>query len=123
MARLTSEQWENLRKRMMAGESVSHLSREFKVSRTAINKKLGQQKSTVNDVANQIVSASVNLGKLPESLQFEVVNLAGEMMAIKKHVASGARFNAMTFHRLAGIANQHVMLLDGKRPLNHAIDF
>ncbi len=47
--------------------------------------------------------------------------MAGEMMAIKKHVASGARFNAMTFHRLAGIANQHVMLLDDMAPDDEAL--
>ena len=116
MARLSKQQWESLRKRMLAGESVSALSREYKVSRTAINNKYGLQKKTVKDVANQIVETSVNLGKLPDSLQIDAVNLASDLMSISQHVASGARFGAMTFHRLAGIANQHAQTLDDAKP-------
>lgn len=116
MARLSAKQWEALRKKLVAGESTSALSREYGVSRTAINNKFGLQKKQVNGVANQIVEATVNLSKLPNDLQVKAVNLAAELIDISKHVASGSRFGAMTFHRLAGIANQHAQLLDDVNP-------
>ena len=37
-------------------------------------------------------------------------------MSISTHLASGAKYGAMTFHRLAGIANQHAQTLDDSAP-------
>ena len=116
MARLTERQWEYIRRRLLTGEKIPALAKEFGITRQAITKKLGSLVTNIKAVAIQIVETEQNLRKLPESCQVSAVNLASELMSISNHLASGAKYGAMTFHRLAGIANQHAETLDDSNP-------
>jgi len=118
--KLTQKQWDAIKKRLDNKEKAADLAKEFGVTRQAISNRFRLQNKAIKSVANQIVEAETSirssLQKLPPNLQIEAVNLANELMSISTHLASGAKYGAMTFHRLAGIANQHAQTLDDKEP-------
>lgn len=116
MAKLTEKQWAEIQKRLLGGETSFAISKDYPVSRQAIDKKLGCATKSIKAVANQIVDVQKNLKKLPEVAQVAACNLADDLMAISMHLGSGAKYGSMTFHRLAGIANQHAQKLDDADP-------
>ena len=57
------------------------------------------------------------LRSLPVAQQLAAINLADELKAISTHMAGAAKYGAMTAHRLSGIANAQVDLIDDAEPL------
>ena len=100
----------------MAGEKAFHIAKDYPISRQAIDKRFGNLTKEIKAVANQIVDVEENLRKLPDVAQVAARNLADDLKLISAHVASGAKYGSMTFHRLAGIANQHAQQLDDVNP-------
>lgn len=120
MAKLTKRQWARLKSRLDAGEKASTLAREYGITRQSISGKFSEQKKVVLDVANQIVASQNDieaaLQKLPPDLQVKAWDLASDLMAISKHISIGSKYGAMTFHKLAGIANLKAQELDDNDP-------
>lgn len=116
-SKLTPSQWEEIKKRLLEGESGRALAEEFGVSETAIRKKVSSQVSEIKIVANQIASAQTALSKLPISSQISAQTLAQRLMSISSHLASAADYGAATAHRLAGIAHMKVAEIDDNAPL------
>lgn len=116
-SKLNEKQWAEIEKRSLAGESGRRLAEEFGVSEGAIRKKIGTQVRTIKVVANQLVDAKMALKELPISAQISAQNLADELMAISMHLASTAKYNAATAHRMAGIANAKAAEIDDAAPL------
>lgn len=116
-SKLTSDQWDTITKRLMAGEKASDLAREYGVSKTAVSVRVSKRTEALKDVANQLVSAETKLRALPVSEQVMVLTLADELRAISTHLAGAAKFGAATAHRLAGIANGIVDQIDDAEPL------
>ncbi len=115
-SKLTDVQWEQIGKRLLGGESASALAREFGVSKTRVSERFSKRNETVKAVANQLVDAQSALSRLNVSEQLAALSLADELRAISKHLASAAKFGAMTAHRLSGIANAQVALVDDAQP-------
>lgn len=116
-SKLTDKQWAEILSRVVRGENVRALSREFGVSDTAIHKAVGLQSLQVKTVAKQMVDADGALKSLPISLQPVAISLADEYKATMVHLASSAKLGAMTSHRLASIANRQTDLIDEAAPL------
>lgn len=121
-SKLTESQWEEVKRRRLNGETYDSLAREFKISKQAIIKKLGERIVTVKAVANQLVSALDNIGKLPAVDQLSALTLADELRAISTHAAGAAKFGMSTAHRLAGIANGLVQRIDDADPASSMED-
>lgn len=117
-SKLTPEQWESIKKRLLAGEKASDLGREFNVSKTAISARFSKRIETVKTVANQLVSAESALRALPVSEQLSALSLADDLRAISTHLAGAAKYGSATAHRLAGIAHAKVQEIDDAAPLN-----
>lgn len=117
-SKLTEQQWETIRKRLLAGDKTSDLAREFKISKTRISARFAGRTETVKAVANQLVSAEVSLRSLPVAEQLAALTLADELRAISMHLAGAAKFGSATAHRLAGIAHAKVQEIDDAAPLN-----
>jgi hypothetical protein len=117
-SKLTESQWEEVKRRRLNGETYDALAREFKISKQAIIKKLGERIVTVKAVANQLVSALDNIGKLPAVDQLSALTLADELRAISTHAAGAAKYGMATAHRLAGIAHGLVQRIDDADPMN-----
>ena len=115
-SKLSDAQWDEIKRRALAGEKAADLAREFKVSKTAISVRVSKRIETMKVVANQIVDAEQALRTLPVSEQISVLSLADELRSISKHLAGAARYGAATAHRLAGIANAQVDQIDDAEP-------
>jgi hypothetical protein len=117
-SKLTDAQWEKIGKRLLAGDSVSALAREFNVSKSTISGRFSERNQNVKDAANQIVAAEIALAKLNVSEQIAARSLADDLKAISEHLAGAARFGAATAHRLSGIAHNKVAEIDDAAPLD-----
>lgn len=117
-SKLTDAQWEAIGKRLLAGESVSALSREFNVSKAAVSQRFSKRHSEIKTVANQIVETERALSKLNISEQIAARSLADDLKAISEHLAGAARFGSATAHRLSGIAHAKAAEIDDAKPLD-----
>ena len=117
-SKLTESQWDEVKKRLAAGEKAADLSREFGVSKAAISTRVSKRIETVKSVANQLVSAEAALRSLPLSEQLLTLSLADDLRAISTHLAGAAKYGAATAHRLSGIAHSKVQEIDDAAPLD-----
>jgi len=109
---LSKDDWINIKSRLNKGEKAIDLAKEFGVTRGAISKRFSQQQKTVKFIAKQIVETERSIQAQPIGIQIEAITMANELMAISAHMASGAKYHAMNFSRLAGVAHQKVTALD-----------
>ncbi|HUY01736.1 MAG TPA: helix-turn-helix domain-containing protein [Rhodocyclaceae bacterium] len=116
-SKLTDKQWEQVGKRLLAGETARALGREFGVSEAAIRQRFSTQHGKVKEVAHQIVAAEAALKSLPIASQIDAHNLADQLRSISSHLASAANYGAMTAHRLSGIAHGQVEKIDDAAPI------
>jgi hypothetical protein len=111
-SKLTDNQWEQIQKRMLGGESASELAREYGVTEGAIRKKVSTKIVQIKTIAKQMVEVESIYEALPINTKIAVRTLADELKEISMHLASAARYGAATAHRLAGIANEKTDDLD-----------
>lgn len=104
-SKLSDKQWEEVGRRLLAGEKPADLCREFKVSPPTLSRRFAKRTETIKTVANQILATEAALGGLPLSEQVEAVTLAGKLRSISMHMADAANYSAATSHRLAGMAH------------------
>lgn len=116
-SKLTPGQWEEVSRRLLAGEKARALAKEYGVAESTIRERFSDVHSEIKDVANQIVSADRSLKALPISAQIAAISLAEELKAISTHLASAAKMGAATAHRLASLANSEVQKIDDAEPL------
>ena len=120
MAKLTQSQWNKLKKRRDNGESTSALAKEFGITRDAIYKKLGEPNSQVKSAAKTIIDASENLHKAIQNytpaIQSAAWDMAADLQSISRQYLAGTKYSAMTFHRMAAIANMQSALIDDSNP-------
>lgn len=117
-SKLTDKQWAEIETRLLQGEKASALAREYGVGKAAISMRFSKRIETVKTVAGQIVETEKALSLLNISEQTQAFNLAGDLIAISRHLAGAARYGSMTAHRLAGIANSQVENIDDASPLD-----
>lgn len=117
-SKLTDRQWEEIQKRLLAGEKASDLAKEFRVSPATISGRFSKSIGNVKSVANQILATETALRSLPISEQISAISLADDLRAISKHLAGAGKFGAATAHRLTGIAHAKVQEIDDAAPLN-----
>lgn len=116
-SKLTDRQWEQIGKRLLAGESGRALAKEFGVSEATIRARFSTQVAEIKSVANQIVATDAALKALPISSQIAAHNLADELIAISTHLAGAGKYGAATAHRLSGIAHAKVQEIDDAAPM------
>lgn len=123
-SKLTPEQWEEVHRRIMAGEVVRHVAKDFDISEAAIRKKFGAnlkvsaQSSRVQTVARQLADAKGALAELPVRQQYVAESLADQLRSISKSYAATAEIATRTSHRLHALANAEVQRVDDTAPLS-----
>lgn len=122
-SKLTPDQWDDIHKRMLAGETARALAREFGVSEGAIRKRFGAyqsvstQSTQVRTVAEKLAESSAALESLPIAQRQVAVDLASKLRNISTSLASAAELGAATSHRLNALANSEVAKVDDAKPL------
>lgn len=115
-SKLTDKQWEQIGRRLVAGEKASALAKEFKVSRATISERFSESVGKVKTVANQLLAAEDSLKSLTLSEQASAITLADRLRNISTHVAGAAELAAASAHRLHGIAHDQVQKIDDAEP-------
>ena len=119
-SKLTDAQWRDIEIRIVSGESMYSVAKEYGITYNGIKKRIGssvvQSKEQIKSVANMIVSSQTALSELPISSQVIAINLAERLKSISEHLAGAAQYGAMTAHRLSGIANAKVQMIDDVDP-------
>lgn len=119
-SKLTPEQWGEVDRRALAGESARALGREFSVSEAAIRKRLGSrvlESTQVRTVAEKLAEANTALAALPEPHRVVAVGLAEKLRSISTSMAAAAELGAKTAHRLHALANSEASKIDDAQPL------
>jgi ABC-type transporter Mla subunit MlaD len=107
-SKLTPEQWDEIGRRVAAGDSMSALSAEFGVSKSNISGRFSQKTERIRIVANKLVDASKALNGLPESERPLAVRLADDLKSISLNLTRAAKAGSDTAARLAEMANRKV---------------
>ena len=116
-SKLNPEQWEVVKRRLMAGEKAADLAREFKVSPALICTRVSKRVEVVRNVATGLIDAEQALRNLPVSEQLNVLSLVDELRAVSVSLASAGKFGAATANSLASLANAQVIKIDAKDPM------
>lgn len=122
-SKLTPGQWDEVGRRLLAGETARALGREFDVSEAAIRKRFGAHQSVsaqsaqVRTVAEKLAEANSALESLPAAQRAVAVSLADKLRNISTSLASAAELGAATAHRLQALANTEVAKIDDAQPL------
>lgn len=120
-SKLSDSQWDELNRRILAGERAADLAREYGVSKSAISKRCKTPLDEVRSVANQVLAAESALKSLPVSQRNMAVDLIDELRQLSMSTALVARLGMQTAHRLASIANEEVQKVGDADPLKSAV--
>lgn len=115
-SKLTPEQWEDIARRVAAGEKPADLAREFDVHPSQITRRVSQVSQNVRNVAQQLAHAQTALAELPVAQQYAAQSLAEKLRNISTSLASGAELGAKNFHRLSALANTELQKVDDADP-------
>lgn len=117
-SKLSDAQWGEFERRLLSGEKQADLCREYGVSKQVASARFSGRKNTINDVANQIVTANRNLMNLDQSGQSLAIDLARSLMTISENMAHAAISGSYTAMRLNQIAANQIDKIDEDNPLN-----
>jgi hypothetical protein len=123
-SKLTDRQWGEIRKRLLAGEKASALSKEYGVSNANISARFSEKIAEIKAVAKRVITAENELKTvqseimaMPISERIATLTMADDMRTISTHLSGAARYGAATAHRLMGIANGQVDQIDDANPM------
>ena len=117
-SKLTPDQWADVERRLLSGETPSSLAREYGIHPSQITRKgLAQKTQRVQSVAQQVAAAQSALAELPPAQQYQALSLAEKLRSISDNLAAAAMHGAATAHRLNALANAEVGKVDDAAPL------
>lgn len=118
-SKLTPAQWADIETRIVQGESISALSREYGISRGAIRDQVSDMAEKIKSAADQIVKSEQALSALPVSARVSAIDLSQKMMAISQNLAAAAELNSATSIKMAQAANIKMQTVDEMSPETH----
>lgn len=116
---LSQEQWATLGKRLLEGESLDALAKEYGIARQTISShfsRKGQSITTVQQVAGKMYEAECALRALPTEAQVEVLTLVKRLRNISESLALAAENSAKTAVRFSALANSEAQKVDDAEP-------
>lgn len=117
-SKLSPEQWADIERRLVAGEGIRALAREFGVSPSRISERnVPEQTERVRKVAQQVAEAQTALAELPVAQQYTAMSLAEKLRSISSSLASAAELGSKTAYRLQSLANSEVAKVDDAKPM------
>lgn len=121
--KLTPDQWAEIDRRRLMGESVRALAREYGVCESSIRQRLGTQAAQnaqaarVRTAAHQIADSRLALRALTPAQQQAALTLADRLLNVSTGLASAAEHGAATAQRLSALANAEAQRIDDAAPL------
>ena len=119
-SKLSEKQWADIQRRVLEGESVRALAKEYGIAESSLRGKISVETAQIKIVANQIVSTERAIQALPISAQITAHSLASKLRSISDHLAAAANYGAATAHRLSALANAQIEKIDDADPMSTA---
>lgn len=116
-SKLTPDQWKEVERRVIAGDPIRAVARDFGINEAAIRQRVSTQTPRVKMVAEKLAEAQTALAELPVHQQYVAVSLAEKLRNISDNLAAAAQYGAQTAHRLSALANSEVAKVDDADPL------
>lgn len=116
-SKLTPDQWKEVERRVLAGDPIRAVARDFGINEAAIRQRVSTQTPRVKMVAEKLAEAQTALAELPVHQQYVAVSLAEKLRNISDNLAAAASYGAQTAHRLSALANSEVAKVDDAEPL------
>jgi transposase-like protein len=126
-SKLTGEDWTEIGRRLLEGEPIASLAREYNVGDSTIRSRFarkGQSTKTVQAVAGQLYEAEMatlmaerNLKQLPAAAQYAAITLKQRMVSVCDRLAEFADLSAGTAVSHAMRANSEALKVDDADPL------
>lgn len=116
-SKLAPHQWEQVQRRLLAGETASALGREFGVDEAIIRRKFGHSRKSespkeVRNAARLVADANDALDALPPMQRQVALTLAEELREISRSLAAAARLGSQTAVVLAAKAHQQAATVE-----------
>ena len=115
-SKLRPDQWAEIERRALEGETFSSLAREYKLAVSTVRERVSVKNEKIKQVAAQIVTTEQALASLPLSARLTAVGLSQKMMSISQNLATVAELQTGTSVRLAKIANEQMQKVDDADP-------
>ncbi len=109
-----------LGQRMLAGEAVTDLCKEFGISAAAVSKKFGKEKEIAKQAGQELARAQLAVQALPPPARRAATLLADKLVSISEKMADGAEHAAATFLGLKSMANAQFLKIDPVNPITDA---
>jgi len=115
---LSNTQWEKIGERLLKGEKLSALAREFNVSKTAISVRFSKRNETVKATASLILEGKNALNKLTVPEKIAVSKQVELLESMQEHLLHAGNYGASTAHKSNMFANIKMEALDPDKPLD-----
>ena len=112
ISKLSPDKWNEIQRRLLEGEKIRPLAREFGIAESAVRSKISAQTAQIKTVAHQIVETERALAALPINAQINAQSLASKLRAISDNLASAAHYSALNAHKLSSLANAQIENID-----------
>ncbi|MES2586991.1 MAG: helix-turn-helix domain-containing protein [Pseudomonadota bacterium] len=100
-SKLSDKQWQEIKDRLVDGESGRALAKEFGVTETAIRRRLSSQVEKIKTVAIQLHTAEKDFNSLPVSSQVSAQSMLIKLREIGENLISAAANGAITANKLS----------------------
>ena len=118
-SKLTDEQWQEVLRRKLRGETYRALAKEFGVGEATIRGGISAHAREIKGAAEQMVSVSRKVESMPISAQAEVITLAQFLRQGEQYLASAGMRGARVAERLNTVAERQMEKVDLDNPGNH----
>lgn len=118
--KLTPNQINDIENRLIGGETVRSLAREYDVSAATISTTFSKRVKKIKDVTNRVVDVVDKFADLTVIEQAKVFSLADMMREGQMYMAKAAKDGALNAATLADIAKRALSKVDRDDPGAHA---
>ena len=119
-SKLNEKQWAEVQRRMLDGEPIRALAREFGVSEGSLRAQKSKRVETIKEVANQVVATECAIKSLDFDAQCAVNDYASKLRAMASNLLSAAHSGSVTSARLAAIAEKESQKINQDEPMESA---
>ena len=121
-SKLSDEQWAEVERKHLAGETLTSLASQYKVGISTISERVSERIPKFKQVAAALAYGEVEYENMNASEKMTVRSLTDTLKDISTHLGGAAKYGSMTAHRLAQIANIQTDRIDESATLDENQD-
>ena len=116
-SKLNEKQWAEVQRRLLDGEAIRALAREFDVSEGSIRAQKSKRVETIKTVAKQVVETECAIKALDFDAQCAVNDYASRLRSISSNILSAAHSGSIVSAKMGKIAAMQSELINEDDPM------